>query len=197
MQLFSRFTLPALTLLAVLLLPACVYAKSLTLFENPSDTAKVTGTIDLSAGVIPIYTPKDGLWVKIGDPRNGNTGWVKASDLKDEKGNAITFSQTVSDTGNGQSVQMNYGSGKPLTPEQKKMSDEQMLQHQKATQDSLIKAQQNVNQAITEIQKVYQQQMQNMKTNGFPIFPALPSNKPQAVPRATSTDTTPPVSTSQ
>ena len=183
MQSLKRFILPTLTILATCLLPALVYAASINLYDSPDDKAKVTGTIDLAAGIIPIYTPKDSVWVKVGDPRNGNTGWVKSSELKDSNGNAITFSQNISDNGKSQSVEMTYGNGKPLTPEQKKLTEQQIQQQQQATQDSLVKAQQGVNQALTEIQKIYQQQMKIFQSTGIPII-SIPVTTPQPVPQA-------------
>ncbi len=182
MQSVKRFVLPALTILAACILPAMVYAASINLYDSPDDKAKVTGTIDLSAGVIPIYTPKDSVWVKVGDPRNGNTGWVKSSELKDSNGNAITFSQNISDNGKSQSVEMTVGTGKPLTPEQKKANEQLILQQQQATQESLVKAQQGVNQALTEIQKIYQQQLQIFQKTGIPML-SVPVTTPQPLPQ--------------
>ncbi|EKD53624.1 MAG: hypothetical protein ACD_60C00166G0001 [uncultured bacterium] len=59
------------------------FAKNLNLYEEPKTDAKVIGTIDPSKGIVPIFTPKSGDWIKIGDPQNGNVGWVKMSDLKE------------------------------------------------------------------------------------------------------------------
>jgi len=68
---------------AIITYPIISQAKQISLYDQPSQNAKVIGTADLSAGIIPIYTPPNGSeWIKIADPRNGNVGWAKASDIK-------------------------------------------------------------------------------------------------------------------
>lgn len=145
------------------------FAASLNLRDQPSDTAKVTGSVDLSAGIIPIYTPPDSQWVKIADPRNGNTGWVKSSELVDSKGNKITFSQKVSDDGKSQSVQITSGNAKPMT-------QEQIAAQQKEAQESLMKLQQNATQMLQDVKKIYDQQAELLQKAGYPIMmPPMPT----------------------
>lgn len=189
-----RLALSLSYLISMLVIAPATWAAMLNLHENPDDTSKVTGTVDLSAGIIPIYAPKESVWVKVGNPANGATGWVKSSDLKDSQGNKISFSQSVTDKGNNsQSVQMTSGN-QPLTPEQQK----QLELQQKTAQESLMKAQQGVNQALTEIQKAYQQQMEVIKKTGFPMITIPPGttqpvvvqpiiNQPSANPATTTT----------
>lgn len=60
---------------------ANVYAKNINLYDQPSTTAKVVGSIAQNSKMVPIFTNKNGDWMKIGDPTNGNVGWVKVSDF--------------------------------------------------------------------------------------------------------------------
>jgi hypothetical protein len=60
---------------------ANVFAKDINLYDQPSPTAKVVGTIAQNSKMVPIFTDKSGEWMKIGDPTNGNVGWVKVSDF--------------------------------------------------------------------------------------------------------------------
>lgn len=67
-------------------------AKEVTLYDQPKEGAAVVGKIDIAAGFVPIYTPaNDKTWVKIGDPKNGNVGWVKSAEM----GNPGSTSFTV------------------------------------------------------------------------------------------------------
>ncbi len=165
-------------------LPCVALASSINLHEAPNDTSKVTGTVDLSAGIIPIYTPENSQWIKVADPRNGNTGWVKNSELKDSHGNAITFSQHVSE-GKGQqsqTIQMNVGT-QSLTPAEQRTLEQQ----QKATAESLIKAQKTMGQAVDALKQTYQQTLELMQNAGFPKVPAAgPAPTPQPPTNQTS-----------
>jgi len=175
-----------LSALVALLIPALTHAASINLYDAPNDTAKVVGTIDLTAGVIPIYTPEKSQWIKVGDPRNGNTGWVKNSEMKDSHGNAITFSQKITDNGSShvQSMQMNVGN-QPLTPDQ-----QAALQHQqKFNAESLQRAQQTMDQALDAAKKTYQQTLELMQNAGFPKIPD--TNAPAATQAAPVQPTNP------
>ena len=170
----QRFTTPVFTLLVACLIPAISFATTINLRDAPTDQAKITGTIELSTGIIPIFTPKDGGWVKVADPKNGNTGWVKNSELKDSKGNVISFSQTVSDTGEGgKSIQMMQSNGQTITPEQKKALEEQLVQQQREAQQSILQVQHNAIQMLDTLNKMYQQQLEYMKKNPGPVMPQL------------------------
>lgn len=141
-----------LTLLASFLfitLPAL--AKEINLYDQPTTNAKVVATVDPAVGIIPIFSPKNGDWIKIGDPRNGNVGWVKTSDLKSIKG-PVTFTQKVTNTENGpQAYQIiQYGQTPQLTNEQiQKIQQQQQLFQQ-------------------SVQKIIQDMMNDMNN----LFPA-------------------------
>jgi hypothetical protein len=104
-----------------LLLSSTTFAKTIQLFDEPKKEAKVVGTLDSDVGIISIYTPKNSEWIKVADPRNGNVGWIKSTDM-----NGTRMNFNVTSTGNGgQNYQIiQYGNAKPLTPEQiKQMHD--------------------------------------------------------------------------
>jgi hypothetical protein len=58
-----------------------VFAKTLTLYDTNKPDAKSIATLDTETGLIPIFVSEDAAWVKVGNPENGDTGWVKAGDL--------------------------------------------------------------------------------------------------------------------
>lgn len=171
-----RLFLASLTLSA-LLASSSVLAAKINMYDTPVDTAKVSGTIDLANGVIPIFSPPNSEWTKVADPTNGNTGWVKNSELKDSNGNVITFQQKVASDNNGQSqsVQMSSSYGNPanLTPDEKKKLEKDQQQNL----DAAMKLQENATKLLNDAKKVYQQQIETMQKMGYPMVP-LPGMQP-------------------
>jgi hypothetical protein len=70
-------------------------AKVLNLYDQPKSDSKVVATLESSGGMVPIFTPKNSDWMKVGDPQNGNVGWIKLEDLSNDSGLLATqFSMT-------------------------------------------------------------------------------------------------------
>jgi hypothetical protein len=166
MRTVHRLISTSIILTTICLTPILAYANAINLYDEPKDNSKVVGTIDLATGIMPIFTPANSSWTKVADPRNGNTGWVKNSELKDSKGNSISFSQRVTDNGNGgQSVQVQYGSP-AMTPQQTQKMEMLLQQQQKAAQESVAKMQEHVGQLMNQLKDVYSTQTtQTMPTS--------------------------------
>lgn len=49
-------------------------AASISLYDQPNANAKVIGTLSTDQALIPIYTR--GEWTKVGNPNNGDVGWI-------------------------------------------------------------------------------------------------------------------------
>lgn len=115
-----------------------VFAKTINLYDQPNSTAKMIGTIDSEKGLIPIFIPKDGQWVKIANPLDGTVGWAKSSDLKIENKNGYTISEQVVSQGNGpQSFIIKFGESKPLTDAQKAELTKKMQERQQLFQKNM------------------------------------------------------------
>lgn len=80
--------------IGLLSVPFISFAKEINLLEEPKVDAKVVAKVDPAAGVIPIFTPKEGEWIKIADPKNGNVGWIKSSELNAAGAPSSTFTYT-------------------------------------------------------------------------------------------------------
>lgn len=122
-----------LTLLAITQL---TYAKNIDLYDQPKADGKVVGKIGSEAGIIPIFTPKDSTWVKVADPRNGNVGWIKSTDLN-SNGTSFTFTQSVFNNGTSahpQSYVIQFGGPQKISPEQAQAMYKQMQTRQEALQ---------------------------------------------------------------
>lgn len=95
-------------------------AAMLDLYEQPDSHAKVIAKIDTEKGFVPIFSNKSKDWVKVGDPANGNTGWVKAEDITKATQSAHGYSVSQSFTNNGKYPQWTtqFSTAKPMTAEQ-------------------------------------------------------------------------------
>lgn len=129
---------PSITLLLTLFLSSTSFATIINLYDQPKNDGKIIGTVDSEKGIIPIFTPKDGQWVKIADPSNGNVGWAKASSLKVDSKNGYTFSaHTISQHGGPESYVIQFGVPKPLTDAQLKEYTKKMQERQQAIEKNM------------------------------------------------------------
>lgn len=137
--------------LFTLLFSTILFAQSITLYDQPGSNAKSLGKIDLSSGVIPIFKPAPGDWVKVADPHNGNVGWVKAKDL-----------ENLNEARTYQIIQ--YG-------KQNKMTDEQiaaMVKKMRDQQETMQKAFQNM---FNTMNQLFQDEWHRLGQEGvFPII---------------------------
>lgn len=122
-------SLSALFALAIFAHSGSVFAKTINLYDQPKEDGKVVANVDLAVGLINIYIPKEGGWVKVGDPRNGNVGWVKSSDLTNVP---LSYNMTQSQNGVNTYHIVQYGHAKPYTPEQMKAAVQEMQKREAA-----------------------------------------------------------------
>lgn len=141
MKNIQRFTLILLSIITCFA-TTFAYAKSINLQEQPTANAKVVGSIDSETGIIPIFTPKGSDWIKVADPRNGDVGWIKLSDLGGAAGAGtnVTLTQKIITSGKvPHTVQIiQFGTPGKLTPEQEKIMT-QMKAQQEALQKDIQK----------------------------------------------------------
>lgn len=111
------------------------FAKNITLYEQPTNTAKVVGTLNSDNGLTPIFTPKNSEWIKVADPTNGNVGWIKSSEINSLNG----FSFRIINTGPGAQGYhiMQFVMPQKLSDEQMKTMMKQMEYRQKELQQNL------------------------------------------------------------
>lgn len=108
-------------------------AKTITMYEQPAANAKSIGALDSESGIITIFTPKNSEWTKVADPRNGNVGWIKNSDM----GNAgFNFNVITKDSGNHKYQIYQYGNMPAQSPAQIENEIKSMeLRHQAIQHD--------------------------------------------------------------
>lgn len=148
-NLFLTF-LKITTLIATLHFSSICFAKEISLYDQPKADAKVVGNVDLTAGFIPIYTPKDGKWVKIGDPRNGNVGWVKSNELNNINSTQSSFTFTQSYINDNKPPMtyriIQFGEPSKLSSEQTQSMIKQMQIQQQSFQKSMQNMMHNMDQ---------------------------------------------------
>lgn len=167
--------------LLLLFIPGIVSAQSITLYDQPNQNAKVIGTADLSAGVISIFSPSNNSdWMKVGDPRNGNVGWVKTSDLKNVKGSESIVTQKVLTNNPSTSVQvLQVGDGPKLTKEQAQV----LLREYQAKQIELQKTLQGV---IGNMNDFIKNEINYMNIQTGVAIPPGSTSKPATTPQPTT-----------
>lgn len=172
--------------IAAFLFSGIANADEINLYDQPTTNAKAVGKVDLSKGIIPIFTSSDGTWMKVGDPRNGFVGWAKASDVKKGSANSsvFTFTQKIMNNGkNANSYQyIELGNAPSLTPEQAEKFQRQQQTFQQAIQK-------NVQELIKDMHSIFQWQMPkeaDMQPIPMPIvvFPIQQQNHTPAVKQA-------------
>ncbi|HSW69877.1 MAG TPA: SH3 domain-containing protein [Gammaproteobacteria bacterium] len=132
--------------IAAFLIASVCFAKNINLYEEPKTDAKIVGTIDPSTGIIPIFTPQEGGWVKVGNPNNGNVGWVKSEDLAKSSTTptGFSFSQKIESTGKGpETYVFKLGIPTSLSKEQSEALYKQIQKQQAAIQQGIQKIIQN------------------------------------------------------
>jgi hypothetical protein len=78
-------------------------AASLSLYQNPDSTSNVIGTVKEGQAIIPIFNRGD--WIKVGDPTNGNVGWVTKDML--QKSSYPQIAMKITGSKNPKEVQNN------------------------------------------------------------------------------------------
>lgn len=173
------------------MLVGSVFAKTITLFDQPNANAKSIGSIDAAQGVVPIFTTKDGEWVKVGDPKNGNVGWIKSSDLKDPNSPvSITYTQQYINNGNEpQAFQfIQYGPPHKMSKEEAQA----LVKKLQMDQQQLHKSMENIfNSMFQELNQRFP-----MMDRTAPIFMPVVIMPQQESSKASATVPTPPATPS-
>lgn len=68
----------------LILFSSVALANTISLYQSPQDNAKVISQVNGGTQLIPVFYPKQGAWLKVANPQNGDVGWVKFADLKGE-----------------------------------------------------------------------------------------------------------------
>jgi SH3-like domain-containing protein len=151
-----------------------VFAKNINLYTEPKTDSKVIASIDSTSTMVPIFSNKAGDWMKVGDPKNGNVGWVKLSDFTNSKAdaNAEGFSMTSQtvNTANGPQTYrtIKFGANEAAADNAKTQAVIQKFQDQQA--QLLKNTQQIYNNMYRDLNALYQANPNAFVPSGLPVF---------------------------
>jgi hypothetical protein len=170
-SLIRNIILPFLAGISLFTAGQCL-AKTINLYEQPKTDAKIVEALDASSGITPIYTPKNSDWIKVGDPKNGNVGWIKLTDLNDKSDSIateFTVTQHTIDTSKGpKTYQMvQFGVPAPASKEATQAMIKEMQLRQAAIQKSVQSVMQNI---FTSMNNLYQWNNNIIDQSHAPIF---------------------------
>ncbi|MDR3477321.1 MAG: hypothetical protein P4M14_04750 [Gammaproteobacteria bacterium] len=146
-------------------------AKVISLYDQPKPDAKVVATLDSSNGMVPIFTPKNSDWMKIGNPQNGDVGWIKLEDLTNESGSLATqfsMTQKTVNTKNGpKTIQVvEFSTPKTMTSAQ----NQALIKEIQSRQDNLQKSVQKLMQSFSQdMNSYYMENPAMFSTPNMPI----------------------------
>ncbi|MES2216929.1 MAG: SH3 domain-containing protein [Pseudomonadota bacterium] len=152
---------------------SAVLAKNISLYEEPKTDSKVVASIDSSSTLVPIFSNKSGDWMKVGDPKNGNVGWIKVSDLSTSKGDSESsgFSMTEQTVGTPNGPQtyrtIQFGNGSPMGSDQAQSIIQKIQTQQAQIQKN---TQQMYNNLYRDMNALYLSNPAAFSNGGFPVF---------------------------
>lgn len=154
-------------LLSTLVLSNWVFASTVTLHLEPKTDSPAVASVDLSQGIVPIYTPTGSDWVKVADPKNGNVGWIKQSDFNTANTASINISQQPSG-GKVNTIQMQSHVGKPINMNDPKVKSN--LDEMRKLQENVEKnMKENINSMVKGMNELYQKQLKMLQDNGYDV----------------------------
>jgi hypothetical protein len=173
-------------------------AKTINLYDQPKTDSKVVGTIESTNTMVPIFSDKSGNWMKVGDPKNGNVGWIKVSDVSNAntENNLSGFSMTEQtvDTKNGPTTYrtIQFGNGTPANTESAQAIIQKIQSQQSLIQQQTQKAYNNLTRDMAVL---YQANPNVFNNPGFPMFMPVIIVPQQATSPAPVTSPAKPVAT--
>lgn len=145
-----------------------VLAKSndLSVYDKPEESAKIVATIKDNQEIIPIFYPKDGKWVKIADPQNGDTGWVKAEQIKSPKTvTKITVADKQKNNNSTETYRMIQCSNtKNVSDKDTKQVIKQAAEASRKIENSIQKMHERMRSDMAEIFKEFDKDFQDFMT---------------------------------
>jgi hypothetical protein len=170
----KKFFLYSFTLF-ITLAASVALAKAVNLYDQPLPNAKVVGTVDASSRLVPIITSKNGDWMKVGDPSNGNVGWVKVSDFNGSNksgssSSGFTMTEQTIDSAHGPQTYrtIQFGTPDAIVTNVDNVKAEEIIKRAEAQQ---LQMQRNSQQILQNIYHDMNQLYQNSgNSQGFPVF---------------------------
>lgn len=120
---------------------------TISLYTDANKNSKVVATLPTNTQLIPIF--RQGDWLKVGNPKNGQTGWVNYKDyLGGQSNGGISDNMQAIFAQNGKVTA--YENGKQLPDADAKALYEKAQKQQQNMNQQFIKIQDQMNKAMTQ-----------------------------------------------
>ena len=145
------------------IIASTAYANSIKLYEQPKDSSHVIRTLKAGTQLLPIYYPKQGDWIKVANPKNGDVGWVKINELngKTTTNGIVGTQKVIVKPGQGYQVYQqettttDASAPEAIDPEQVQQMMNQMQQKTTQMQQSMQEVLNSMVQQINAMQKTF------------------------------------------
>ena len=171
------------------------FASTLDIYEKPKDKAKVIAAMESGEQVMPIFYTEKKDWVKVANPKNGDVGWAKVSELKgpivvtsihgtethqqiiadkDSKSDKDKQPQVYSVIQTSGSQDLKFGDAQKIVKEVEK--------HTKKMEDSMQQMQKEMQQTISEMFKGFDKGFDTFSiTHPIIVVPDVPEQSTNKV----------------
>ena len=137
------------------------FATTINMYEQPSADSKLVASVASDAPLRPIFYTEKKDWVKVGNPQNGDVGWIKAMEFKEVPGvikiNSSQIQQLV--TGKDDKTKeykiIQYSGPNELTPEDAKKAVQDMEKRNEKMRAYSQKMQEEIQKSIQEAFKAF------------------------------------------
>lgn len=145
------------------------FATTINMYEQPSTDSKLVASVTSDVPLRPIFYTEKKDWVKVGNPQNGDIGWIKTMEFKEVPGiikiNSSQIQQLVAgkDGKNKEYNIIQYSGPNELTPEDAKKAVQDMEKRNEQMKAYAQKMQEEIQKSIQEAFKAFNN-----------VIPALP-----------------------
>lgn len=140
-------------------------AGTINLYTEPAKTSKIVASVPQEQALVPIIQQKD--WIKVGNPKNGDVGWVQQTDLTQNVSGINLQTPLVRQyivtekNKDGKPISKLYRMVEYSSSQQQQPMDEKQMQtymdklaaQQKAMQENFNKMQDNLNKMMNDMMK--------------------------------------------
>lgn len=145
------------------LITTATFAATINMYEKPSADSKVVASVASDTPLRSIFYTEKKDWVKVGNPQNGDVGWIKATEFKEIPGiikiNGSQIQQlfTRKDSKKEPTTYsiIQYSGPNELKPEDAKKAIQEMEKRNEQMKAYVQKMQEEMQKSIQEAFKVF------------------------------------------
>ncbi len=162
------------------LMTTATFAATINMHEKPSADSKVVASVASDTPLKSIFYTEQKDWVKVGNPQNGEVGWIKAAEFKETPGiikinssqiqHFFTHQDNKKEPATYSIIQ--YSGPNELKPEDAKKAIQEMEKRNEQMKACVQKMQAEMQKSIQEAFKVFDNVIP-----ALPLIQVIPDNK--------------------